>query len=61
MISYCQMCVTTLCCTPSRLLLLTREVDFEADFDDEKTRRTVAEQSIAGKDSIKTLLFRAQR
>jgi len=42
------MCVTILCCT----LILTRKVDFEVDFDDEKTRRTEAEQSIAKKDSI---------
>ena len=29
-----------------------RKADFEVNFDDEKTRRTEAEQSIAKKDSI---------
>ena len=59
---YLQKCVTILCCTPSRLVNTTnKKVYFDVDFDDEKTRPTKAEQSIAKKDTIKTRLLKAQR
>ena len=39
----------------SRLINLNKKVDFDVDFDDEKTRPRKAERSIAKKDSIKNL------
>ena len=57
-ISNCRMCVTMVL---HKLAMLTKEADFDVYFDNEKTRRMVAKQSIAVKDSIKTLLFRLQR
>ena len=43
--------------TCSRLVNTNKKVDFEVDFDDEKTRQQTAEQSIIKNESIKTQLF----
>jgi hypothetical protein len=45
------MCHDNLCYTLSQLInTLNKKVDFDVDFDDEKIRKTEAEQNIAKKD-----------
>ena len=43
--------------TCSRLVYTNKKVDFEVNFDDEKTRQQTEDQSIIKKESIKTQLF----
>jgi hypothetical protein len=48
---FAKMCHDKLCYTLSRLInTLNKKVDFDVDFDDEKIRKTKAEQNIAKKD-----------